>query len=118
MIYIALFIGILSIVSFIKPRQQSGWENGIFINKITGNVITIDNGIIIYGKSRSYYTIWIGKGKRFLSPNIILGNMYNIEYSSGKKVPAEMILDNKKDATSVCSVENGSTEICFSRMSS
>ena len=115
---IALFVGVITLINVMKPHQQAGLEDGIFIDKQTGNKVTISNGVIAYGESRSSYTIWIGKGKRFLSPKTIIGNMFAVETSSGKRFPAEMILENRKNAASVCSVENGGSEICFSRVGS
>jgi len=116
--YSSLFISMILVIHVIKPKQEPDLENGKFVNKSSGNIITINNGMIYYAGHKSPYSIWAGKGKRMLYPKTILGNLYQIEMAGGNKVPSAFVLENKNNTASVCSVENNHDEICFYRKNS
>jgi hypothetical protein len=114
--YAVIFIAIVLLFDFFKPKQQIGWEYGRFIDRRNGNIVTIDNGTIEYMGDKTTYTLWIGKGERFLTTKRILDNLYSIETATGNRVPAEFILENKKNASPVCSLESNNNSVCFYRI--
>jgi len=111
---ILLFCALLLAISFLKPDQISKLEEGRFIEKSSGSVIVVRNRTISYDGKNTPYDIWIGKGKRFLSAKAILGDFYSLDFT-GKKVPSEFIIENVKNAQSICSVRSGRDEVCFYR---
>lgn len=110
-----LFCALIAIISLMRPTQLPKLEEGTFKEGEKGSLITVRNGAISYGKFKAPYDLWIGKGKRFLSTKSILGDLYVLD-ANGRKVPAEIIIENVRGAPTACSIRSGGNEVCFRRV--